>query len=150
MRTLQFLEVIGLAVLTMGVAACSKLASSTTLSWRMSNHEKGVELKLNDLTIVIAGVDYEGGTQGQVLVSKSHKIGGGKDDRTGGLEIQSDHGVVEVVVQKGEGDSATYLTFTIEDSVKRLSYKNESYAMEDGPKTIVIAEDGTASLQSSE
>ena len=58
MRTLQFLVVIGLAGLMMGVAGCSTPAPSTTLSYRMSNHENGVELKLNDLTIVMAGVDY--------------------------------------------------------------------------------------------
>jgi len=150
MRTLQFLEVIGLAVIMTGAVGCSKSAPSATLFYGLSNHENGVELKLNDVTIVIAGVDYEGGTQGQILVSKSHKIGGGKNDRSGGLEIQSDHGVATVIVQKGEGDSATYLTFTIEDAVKRLRYGNDSYAMDDGPKTIVIAEDGIASLQSSE
>ena len=58
----------------------------------------------------------------------------------------SDYGVAKLIVQNGDRDSATYFTFKIEDSGKRLVYKETSCAIGVGPKTIVIAEDGSAIL----
>ena len=45
---------------------------------------------------------------------------------------------------------STYLTFKIEDMGKRLVYKETSYSIGDGSKTIVIAEDGFATLSEGE
>ena len=150
--TSQVAVVIGLLFVLFSLSGCGKRAPATTLSYKMSKNDgSDPTLKIDELTtIVFVGLDCKVGTAGQIRISDADNIRSGKSSQSGGVETQSVHGVATLIVQNGESDSATYLTFKIEDMGKRLVYKEISYRIGDGSKTIVIAEDGSATLSEGE
>lgn len=150
--TSRVVVAIGLVAVLLSLSGCCTTAPATTLSYTMSkNQGSDPALKIDDLTtIVFVGLDCKSGTSGEIRVSEGDSIRSGKSTQSGGVETQSVHGIAKLIVQKGEGESATYYTFTINDEGKRLVYKDNSYTIGDGPKTIVIAEDGTATLKGDE